>query len=139
MIAFHRTGKPLTLGDTGNINHVSGLKQADINLLAHLNSFNIIYPEFPQVLEFCRFPGAPSPGGFWSFGFTKAKLSGIIAIFIYGFYLRHRAWASLDGSYRLSFPILTEYLGHTQLLANNPFGHNSTNLYSYHIYTVIIA
>ena len=57
MIAFYPAGETLTLGHPGNINQVTGFKEAGINLLPDFNSLGIIYPELSEVLKGLRMAG----------------------------------------------------------------------------------
>jgi hypothetical protein len=108
MMTFYHTGKTSAFGYTNDINEITWLKQADIDFISDVDSFNFIHPELSKT---AKFPGpfkVPLNGRTQFFGFSVSELHGIVTFFLDGFHLHYSTGAGIDNGNRLRYAILPE-------------------------------
>jgi hypothetical protein len=125
-VALDHPSETLPFRDTGDINKIAGLEDADIYYLPYLNGFDIIYCKFPEVLEHTYLLEMPFLRRIETLCLSKAKLNCIVALFSHPFNLGHDTWPGRYGSNLRYRSIILKNLGHPNLSSYNSLNHFST-------------
>jgi len=117
----------VALADAGDVDFVADCENACLDLVADVHLGGFLNAEFLEVLlegNFCLLEMAELRLGQLGFlDVLKAKLYGVVAVFLGGLLLGHDAGACLNDSDRNDLAALIENLGHAHFFADDCFLH----------------